>query len=188
MKMDLACSSTAGPAGGQVLSRKRARGVRQAAQELSGSRYVRRRTSRSRILFRAGQLADAEARYKAVLKFPRCDVYWYANYSWLDPAQPRKHQQALETFFLRSRKRDEARRRRTCSEPRREEGTSCAPTRSAKADKAFRLFKRVDKKNAFTMLQTSPTSTSSRQERPRDLRAARAHENSRQGQERVPGH
>jgi tetratricopeptide (TPR) repeat protein len=50
--------------------------------------------------FDAGQLADAEARYKQVLKFPRSTAYAYAMYKlgWVDLSLQRT-QDALEMFF-----------------------------------------------------------------------------------------
>jgi TolA-binding protein len=49
--------------------------------------------------YEAGQLADAEARYKTVLKFPKSNAYWYAMYKvgWIH-LQLQRHQEALEAF------------------------------------------------------------------------------------------
>ena len=50
--------------------------------------------------FEAGQLADAESRYKMVLKFPKSSAYWYAMYKmvWIH-LNLQRFQDALETFF-----------------------------------------------------------------------------------------
>src|SRR5262245_42686800 len=50
--------------------------------------------------FEIGQLDDAEARYRMVLKFPRVPAYWYAMYKlgWID-LNKQRFQDALETFF-----------------------------------------------------------------------------------------
>jgi len=50
--------------------------------------------------FEQGQLVDAEARYRVVLKFPKSRVYWYAMYKlgWIHFNLSR-YQEALETFF-----------------------------------------------------------------------------------------
>ena len=50
--------------------------------------------------YESGQLADAEARYKQVLKFPKASVYAYALYKlgWIH-VQLQRPQDAIETFF-----------------------------------------------------------------------------------------
>jgi TolA-binding protein len=50
--------------------------------------------------YEAGQLADAEVRYKQVLKFPHSPVYAYALYklAWIH-AQLARHPEAIETFY-----------------------------------------------------------------------------------------
>ena len=50
--------------------------------------------------FAAGQPADAEARYKLVLKFPKSRAYWFAMYKlgWIHLGL-QHFQEALETFF-----------------------------------------------------------------------------------------
>ena len=50
--------------------------------------------------FEQGQLDDAEARYKQVLKFPKSTAYWYAMYKmgWIH-INKQRFQEALETFF-----------------------------------------------------------------------------------------
>ena len=87
--------------GGKYMKEARS-GLRQAAQELPDSRSTSpRRTSRSpTTTSRQGQLADAEARYKMVLKFPKSSAYWYAMYKmgWVH-LNLQRFQDALETFF-----------------------------------------------------------------------------------------
>src|SRR6185503_16510653 len=54
--------------------------------------------------FDANQLADAEARYKMVLKFPKSAAAQYAKYKlgWID-FNLQRYQEALELFFQVSR-------------------------------------------------------------------------------------
>jgi len=64
--------------------------------------------------FEVGQLDDAEARYKMVLKFPKSSAYWYAMYKmgWID-LNKQRFQDALETFFRSPRRRRTTRSRRS---------------------------------------------------------------------------
>src|SRR6185503_11122214 len=50
--------------------------------------------------FEKGELANAESRYKMVLKFPQSSAYWYAMYKlgWIH-LNLQRFQEALETFF-----------------------------------------------------------------------------------------
>lgn len=102
--------------------------------------------------FETGQLADAEARYRDVLKFPRSSVYWYAFYKlgWVQ-LNLGKAQDALATFYQvaegtrtgsdllhRAAKHDFVR----------------AYAEIGRADKALPAFQRVDKADALGMLAT----------------------------------
>ncbi len=103
--------------------------------------------------FEQNQLADAEARYKQVLKFPKSSVYWYAMYKmgWIH-LNLQRFEDALGTFFqvaqatkndtkldvlYRASKHDFVR----------------AYAEIGKADKAYPAFQRLDDKGAFDMLQ-----------------------------------
>jgi tetratricopeptide (TPR) repeat protein len=103
--------------------------------------------------FEAGQLDDAEARYKMVLKFPKSTAYWYAMYKmgWID-LNKQRFQDALETFFqvaqgTRSDKKQEVLNRAAKKDFVR------AFAEIGKADKAYVTFQRVDQKYAFDMLE-----------------------------------
>jgi tetratricopeptide (TPR) repeat protein len=103
--------------------------------------------------FEIGQLDDAEARYKMVLKFPKSSAYWYAMYKmgWID-LNKQRFQDALETFFqvaqaTRNDKKQEVLNRASKKDFVR------AYAEVGKADKAFVTFQRVDNKYAFDMLE-----------------------------------
>jgi outer membrane protein assembly factor BamD (BamD/ComL family) len=104
--------------------------------------------------FEQGQLADAEARYKQVLKFPKSPSYWYAMYKlgWIQ-FQLGKFLDALDMFsqiavatradkdhavLHRAAKKDFV---RTYAE-------------IGKADKAYVSFRRIDAAGAIDMLDT----------------------------------
>ncbi len=103
--------------------------------------------------FDAGQLADAEARYKQVLKFPKSAAYAYALYKlgWVNLSLQR-FSQALEGFFQ-------------VAQMTRSDQTQTTIHRAAvldfvrvyseigKADKAYAAFQRVDQPMAFEMLE-----------------------------------
>jgi len=103
--------------------------------------------------FESGQLDDAEARYRMVLKFPRSSAYWYAMYKigWID-LNKQRFQDALETFFqvaqaTRNDKKQEVLNRASKKDFVR------AYAEIGKADKAYPAFQRVDQKYAFDMLE-----------------------------------
>jgi tetratricopeptide (TPR) repeat protein len=103
--------------------------------------------------FEIGQLDDAEARYKMVLKFPRSSAYYYAMYKmgWID-LNKQRFQDALETFFqvaqaTRNDKKNEVLNRASKKDFVR------AYAEIGKADKAYSAFQRVDSKYAFDMLE-----------------------------------
>lgn len=103
--------------------------------------------------FASGQLADAEARYKMVLKFPNAAVYPYALYRMgAIHLQLSRNQEALETFFQvvrlargnaslveldRAAKRDFVR----------------AYLQVGKVDRAYDAFARVDKATAADLVE-----------------------------------
>jgi tetratricopeptide (TPR) repeat protein len=94
--------------------------------------------------FDNNQLADAEARYKMVLKFPKSHTYWYAMYKmgWVH-FQLQRYQEALETFFevVQATKTDP-----TQDRLHREAETDFvrAYAEVGKPDKASAAFRRVD--------------------------------------------
>jgi len=101
-----------------------------------------------------GQLADAEARYKLVLKFPKSSVYWYALYKlgWIHLNLGR-FQEALETFFQVAQGTKLDAKQDTLHRAAKHDFVR-AYAEIGKSEKAFDAFKRVDQKYAFTMLAT----------------------------------
>jgi TolA-binding protein len=101
--------------------------------------------------FEHGQLADAEARYKHVLKFPKSSVYHYALYKvgWIH-LQLQRYQDALETFFqvaMGTRNQHDTLARAARLDFVR------AYAEIGKADKAAAAFQRVDAAAANEMLE-----------------------------------
>src|SRR5215475_13464171 len=103
--------------------------------------------------FEIGQLDDAEARYKMVLKFPKSSAYWYAMYKlgWID-LNKQRFQEALELFYqvaqsTRNDKKNEILNRASKKDFVR------AYAEVGKADKAYVTFQRVDQHYAFDMLE-----------------------------------
>ncbi|TMQ04372.1 MAG: tetratricopeptide repeat protein, partial [Deltaproteobacteria bacterium] len=103
--------------------------------------------------FEIGQLDDADARYRMVLKFPKSSAYWYAMYKigWID-LNKQKFQEALEVFYqvaqaTRNDKKQEVLNRASKKDFVR------AYAEVGKADKAFVTFQRVDAPYAFDMLE-----------------------------------
>lgn len=103
--------------------------------------------------FEQGQLADAEARYKQVLKFPKSSAYWYAMYKmgWIHLNLSR-FQEALETFFQVAQATKNNKKQEILNRAAKKDFVR-AYSEIGKADKAHDAFKRVDQKYAFTMLQ-----------------------------------
>src|SRR5678815_2285398 len=102
--------------------------------------------------FEQGQLADAEARYKQVLKFPKSSAYWYAMYKmgWIHLNLSR-FQEALETFFQVAQATKNDKKNEILNKAAKKDFVR-AYSEIGKADKAYDAFKRVDQKYAFTML------------------------------------
>src|SRR5688572_2914924 len=103
--------------------------------------------------FEQGQLADAEARYKQVLKFPKSTAYWYAMYKmgWIHLNLSR-FQDALETFFQVAQATKNDKKQEILNRAAKKDFVR-AYSEIGKADKAFDAFKRVDQKYAFNMLK-----------------------------------
>lgn len=102
--------------------------------------------------FESGQLADAEARYKMVLKFPKSTAYWYAMYKmgWIHLNLTR-FQEALETFFQVAQATKNDKKQEVLNRAAKKDFVR-AYSEIGKADKAFDAFKRVDQNYAFNML------------------------------------
>jgi DNA-3-methyladenine glycosylase len=103
--------------------------------------------------FEAGQLADAEARYKQVLKFPKSSAYWYAMYKmgWIHLNLTR-FQEALDTFYKVALATQNDKKQEILNRASKKDFVR-AYSEIGKADQAFNAFKRVDQKYAFNMLQ-----------------------------------
>jgi TolA-binding protein len=103
--------------------------------------------------FEQGQLADADGRYRIILKFPRSTVYWYAMYKlgWVQLGSQRLPD-ALETFHQVAQG--------TKSDPKQEGLRNAALADFVRAyaeigkpEKANAAFQRVDGQHALEMLQ-----------------------------------
>jgi tetratricopeptide (TPR) repeat protein len=103
--------------------------------------------------FEQGQLADAEARYKMVLKFPRSSAYWYAMYKmgWIH-LNLQRFQEALETFFQVANATKNDKKQEVLNRAAKKDFVR-AYAEIGKADQAFNAFKRVDANYAMDMLQ-----------------------------------
>ncbi len=102
--------------------------------------------------FEQNQLADAEQRYKMVLKFPKSSAYQYAKYKlgWIDLNLSR-FQQALELFFEVAQATKRNKKQAVLNRAAKKDFVR-AYAEIGKADKAYPAFQRVDRKYAFTML------------------------------------
>jgi TolA-binding protein len=102
--------------------------------------------------FEISQYADAEARYRSVLKFPTASVYWYALYKvgWI-ALNRRDPTLALDTFYQvtqgTARDKDQANLHRAAAKD-----FVRAYAEVGKADKASAAFQRVDPKATLDML------------------------------------
>jgi tetratricopeptide (TPR) repeat protein len=102
--------------------------------------------------FEANQLADAEARYKVVLKFPTSPAYAYAMYKlgYIHMALQR-YQEALETFFQTVQLTANDRKAAGLNEAAKQ-GFVDAYAQIGKPDKAPAAFARVDAAHAAEMV------------------------------------
>jgi tetratricopeptide (TPR) repeat protein len=102
--------------------------------------------------FEAGQLADAEARYRKVLEFPSSGVYWHAMYKqgWIQ-LNLAKHQEALETFYRVAQATKDKPKHEVLNRAAKKDFVR-AYAEVGKSDKAHAAFKNVDAKYAFDML------------------------------------
>ncbi len=103
--------------------------------------------------FEAGQLADAESRYRMVLKFPKSSAYWYAMYKmgWIH-LNLQRFQEALETFFQVAQATKNDKKQEILNRAAKKDFVR-AYAEIGKADKAYAAFQRVDQKYSFDMLQ-----------------------------------
>jgi tetratricopeptide (TPR) repeat protein len=107
----------------------------------------------------AGQLADAEARYKMVLKFPKSPAYAYAYYKlgWVQ-LQLQRTQEALEAMYqVATLTRTDEKQARLAAAARTDFVHIYALI--GKRDKALAVFQRVDEKHADEMLALLAPST-----------------------------
>ena len=102
--------------------------------------------------FEANQLADAEARYRKVLEFPRSSVYWHATYKlgWIQ-LNLQRYQEALETFFQVAQATRNDPKHDTLNRAARKDFVR-AYAEIGKSDKAYVAFQKIDQKRAFDML------------------------------------
>jgi outer membrane protein assembly factor BamD (BamD/ComL family) len=102
--------------------------------------------------FESNQLADAEARYKQVLKFPQSSAYQYAKYKlgWIHLNLSR-FQEALEAFFEVAQATKNDKKQEILNRASKKDFVR-AYSEIGKADKAYPAFQRVDQKYAFDML------------------------------------
>jgi tetratricopeptide (TPR) repeat protein len=134
---------------------KEARGVYdQLLKNYPNSKYVpEAHLAFADYYFENNQLADAEARYKMVLKFPKSSAYWYAMYKmgWIH-LNLQRFQEALETFFQVAQATKNDKKNEILNRASKKDFVR-AYAEIGKADKAYAAFQRVDNKYAFDMLQ-----------------------------------
>ncbi len=104
--------------------------------------------------FEAGQLVDAQERYKLVLKSPQSNVYWYAMYKlgWIQ-LNRRRHDEALETFFQVAKATETEPKHAVLNRSAKKDFVR-AYSEVGKVDKALVAFKRVANAGAFDMFET----------------------------------
>jgi TolA-binding protein len=103
--------------------------------------------------FEIGELDDAEARYRMVLKFPKAQGYWYAMYKlgWID-LNKQRFLEALDIFFQVANATRNDKNQVVLNRAAKKDFVR-AYSESGKADKAYAAFQRVDQKAAFDMLE-----------------------------------
>ncbi len=102
--------------------------------------------------FENNQLADAEDRYRKVLKYPKSNAYWYAMYmmGWIDLNLSR-HKDALEAFLKVAEATNNDKKQEILNRAAKKDFVR-AYAEIGKAELAYQAFQRVDRKYAFTML------------------------------------
>ncbi len=103
--------------------------------------------------FENNQLADAESRYKMVLKFPKSSAYWYAMYKmgWIHLNLSR-FIEALDTFAQVAQATKNDKKQEILNRAAKKDFVR-AYSEIGKADKAYVSFQRIDNKYAFNMLE-----------------------------------
>ncbi|NJM90758.1 MAG: tetratricopeptide repeat protein [Myxococcales bacterium] len=102
--------------------------------------------------FENNQLADAEDRYRKVLKYPKSNAYWYAMYKlgWIDLNLSR-YKDALEAFLKVAEGTKNDKKQDILNKAAKKDFVR-AYAEIGKAELAYQAFQRVDRKYAFTML------------------------------------
>ena len=103
--------------------------------------------------FENGQLADAEARYKRVLQFPKSGVYWYAMYKmgWVH-LNLGQHQDALEVFYNVAMNTKNDKKKEILNRAAKKDIVR-AYAEVGNVQKAYNYFTKVDKNFSFDMYQ-----------------------------------
>jgi TolA-binding protein len=103
--------------------------------------------------FENGQLADAEARYKRVLQFPKSSVYWYAMYKmgWVH-LNLGQHQDALEVFYNVAMNTKKDKKKEILNRAAKKDIVR-AYAEVGNVQKAYNYFTKVDKDFSFDMYQ-----------------------------------
>lgn len=102
--------------------------------------------------FENNQLAEAEDRYRKVLKYPKSSAYWYAMYmmGWIDLNLSR-HKDALTAFLKVAEATNNDKKQEILNRAAKKDFVR-AYAEIGKAEAAYQAFQRVDRKYAFTML------------------------------------
>lgn len=102
--------------------------------------------------FENNQLADAEDRYRKVLKYPKSNAYWYAMYKmgWIDLNLSR-YKDALEAFLKVAEATNGDKKQEILNRASKKDFVR-AYAEIGKPEVAYQAFQRVDRKYAFTML------------------------------------
>jgi tetratricopeptide (TPR) repeat protein len=102
--------------------------------------------------FENNQLADAEDRYRKVLKYPKSNAYWYAMYKmgWIHLNLTR-YKDALEAFLKVAEATNNDKKQEILNRAAKKDFVR-AYAEIGKAESAYQAFQRVDRKYSFTML------------------------------------
>ncbi len=102
--------------------------------------------------FENNQLAEAEDRYRKVLKYPKSNAYWYSMYmlGWIDMNLSR-YKDALSAFLQVAEATNNNKKQEILNRASKKDFVR-AYAEIGKAEVAYQAFQRVDRKYAFTML------------------------------------